>query len=142
MEINFVKGEKTIVLPPGKYVIGDPCYTVPDEEWDNVLDESECFGGQCWAKFRTETGHSSYVVAFSTRWGDGCYFDKEERSYGVDAGLIGIIPFGNGIRATAGTQLVEFTGTVSCYYRDGKIVFSDVVIDTDPYDEMSIDPDF
>jgi len=131
VEINFIRGEKSIMLPPGKYIIGDPCYTVPDEEWDHVLDESDCFDGQCWAKFKTEIGHDCYVVAFSTAWGDGSYQDEEGRNYGVDAGLIGIIPFGNGISNMMGTNLVEFTGPVFCYYKNGKIIFGNVKIDTD-----------
>ena len=33
-----VVGDETITLPAGTYVVGDPCYTVPDACWGDWLD--------------------------------------------------------------------------------------------------------
>ncbi len=76
---------------PGKYFVGDICYALDEkiyhETWgtkyefnDGSYDVTDDFGVQ-----------STFVVA-STAYGDGCYVGSDEVEYGVDAGVIGIVP--------------------------------------------------
>ena len=129
------------VFPPGKYVIGDPCYHVPDDEWDPVLTESDFFNmrgsggagerGKCHATFKKANGELGTVVAFSTKYGDGVYEDHQGRKYGVDAGLIGIIPLADVDQLDESlAHVVEFKSHFRCYDADGVLVFGDVMINT------------
>jgi hypothetical protein len=141
-ELNLEPGAKSVTLPAGTYIIGDPCYHVPEEQWDRVLEESGFFamGGpgtgpndQCHATFEAWNGRTGTVVAFSTAVGDGLYEDSQGREYGVDAGLIGIIPAGDVDSADfdgALAKLVTFSHPVECYEKNGVIVFGHVAIDT------------
>lgn len=73
-------------LEAGEYYIGDPCYVIADEEWDDFLDVfiSKDSG------FFEYKGHRFFVS--STAYGDGSYEDNFNNTYPVDAGLIGAIP--------------------------------------------------
>lgn len=95
------------MLPKGKYYICDPCYVIPNEEWDAILKETKYFGLLTGEK--DEEGRDIYnpkekqggifywkgkaLAVFSTDHGDGLY---EDESYGykfpVDAGMLGAIP--------------------------------------------------
>lgn len=129
------------VFPPGKYVIGDPCYHVPDDEWDSVLSQSDFFNmrgsggagenGKCHATFKKANGELGTVVAFSTQYGDGVYEDQQGRKYGVDAGLIGIIPLADVDELDESlANVIEFDSHFRCYDSDGILTFGNVVIDT------------
>ena len=126
-------------MPAGLYVIGDPCYHVPDAEWDSVLDESGFFNGQCWASFRTFNGRTGTVVAFSTVYGDGVYQDAAGRRYPVDAGLIGLIPLEdvdpNALDLSC-ANVIEFKTSITCKEKEGVITFGFVEVDTDPPDGL------
>jgi hypothetical protein len=78
-------------LPPGEYYIGDPCYAIPDDEWDAFLDAwDEQLG-----RTNDGDGRSSGIFEFKglkvfagfTAHGDGT-FD----SYPVDSGTFGAVP--------------------------------------------------
>lgn len=73
-------------FPSGKYYIGDPCYVVSDDNWHNLLEETDYFRNeeQSYRGFR--------ILAGDTAYGDGTYSDNYGREYPVDAGLIGIMP--------------------------------------------------
>jgi hypothetical protein len=86
------------IFPAGEYYIGDPCYIIPDEDWDCVLKTTNFFGS-------TEVGGTDFddglyhwngrtcFTAF-TKHGDGCYGNRKgDAMVGVDSGTIGIIPF-------------------------------------------------
>lgn len=90
----------------GKYFIGDPCYFISDDNWDDVIKRTGCFG------LHTENGQEDWFeglyhhngkecFAWGTLWGDGSYdvLDISNgrnpvrlHSLGVDAGLLGIMP--------------------------------------------------
>lgn len=129
---DLEKGAKTVVLPPGRYVIGDPSYHVPETQWDHVLDESGFFEQQCHSTFKKADGSIGTVVAFSTAWGDGLYNDNIGNEYGVDAGLIGIIPLDDveHLDESLGT-VIEFKSPVQCFVEGGVIVFGYIEINTD-----------
>ena len=75
----------TVYVPAGKYVIGDPCYTVPDADWHKLLESCDYFNRPIGISGGFE------VLAFPTKYGDGVYRDQVGRKYPVDAGLIGCI---------------------------------------------------
>jgi hypothetical protein len=70
-------------FPAGKYYIGDLCYVLGDTTYDSVV----CDGGE---GFFTNGTHT--IGFFSTAHGDGFYRGTNGKSYGVDAGIIGIVP--------------------------------------------------
>ena len=144
MDITLKSGAESVKLPPGEYIIGDPCYHVPDDQWDRVLDESNFFEDQCWATFTTHDGRTGHVIAFSTKYGDGVYSDQNGRQYGVDAGLIGIIAVDDLDPASIDLELahqVEFVQSFHCEAEGGRLMFGRVTIDTDGGDDEVVDDD-
>ena len=122
----------TVLVPAGKYVLGDPCYVVPNDDWSTLLESCNYF--------RSSIGSSGgfEVLGFSTMWGDGCYFDNKGRVYPVDAGLIGLVPleYANKEEFDEDTVIVEFTKPTKCTrHEGGNLVFGDIVINTNPSDD-------
>lgn len=77
-----------IKLEPGKYWIGDLCYVLNDDEWDEVCDQIH------YRPIDTvllKNGKVLYVM--STAYGDGVYQSNTEKLYAVDSGTIGIIRY-------------------------------------------------
>lgn len=121
----------------GKYYVGDLCY-VMHGEWDDVCkllfagrDDHGCNQGE----FNLPDGRRFAI--YSTKYGDGNYFDQNGRSYDVDAGSIGCILLSD-IDLThpenflAGGQTVTFNQDFYTGEQDGKIMFHDISIETDP----------
>ena len=125
------------MMKAGTYYIGDLCYVMHDR-WDefcaltcsghNVLD----------GEFNLKDG--TRFATFTTRWGDGTYFDEQGNEYPVDAGLIGCInvkdiaasEFGNIVNG----RVIEFVNDFSTFKADSVIRFGSVVIETDPAEEL------
>lgn len=133
--MRVIKKLETVMVPAGKYYLGDPCYSVADEDWDALLLSCNYFQdsavGTC--------PNGLKVLSFGTAFGDGCYSDQQGRSYPVDAGIIGLTPVvdgwnreGSGCGDEDGVYLVEFTQDTICS-SDGKVLrFGGISIDTDP----------
>lgn len=98
--------DRNVVLPPGKYWIGDPCYFVDDyvtsdkglPSWSDVLQATlysgegndEWFGhGKISVVHPTSEKKEGFVLCASTIHGDGGYIGSNDFEYGVDAGLLG-----------------------------------------------------
>jgi hypothetical protein len=68
-----VADANSVTVPAGTYFLGDPCYSVPGHEWQDLLKVTNFF--------EKPAGHlsdgSTQVVAFSTAWGDGVYPDNQ-----------------------------------------------------------------
>ena len=118
----------------GKYYIGDPCYVVRDGSWAKLIKDTGCFGleidGKNWddGKF---TYRGKPCFAMGTAYGDGCYSDNQGGEYGVDAGLIGILPVD--VCTKSGLKLgrvVEFPNDFDVYEFDGVFRFGHLKIDT------------
>src|SRR4051794_14969669 len=77
-----------IIVPPGEYVLGDPVYSVPEDQWDELLASSRGFT----LPIGRIEGHQ--VLAFFTMHGDGVYRGPEAAEISVDSGLIGLVPAG------------------------------------------------
>jgi len=81
---------KSYTMPAGEYFIGDPCYVFSHETWSDVCDLFSY----------DDRGTTPPVVTFNERplwaamtcYGDGCYPDDTGHVYGVDSGLIGVVP--------------------------------------------------
>lgn len=118
----------TVYVPAGKYVIGDPCYTVPDDDWIKLLESCEYFNRPVGISGGYE------VLAFPTAYGDGVYRDQRGNVYPVDAGLIGLVPVEYAQideDRFYPTQFVEFKTLTACRRdEDGTLVFGDVTIKT------------
>ncbi len=129
-----------VVVPAGQYAIGDPCYAVPDQDWDELLLSCNYF--------QNPIGHVKdgmqkfFVLAFSTKWGDGCYRGTDGKEYPVDAGLIGLVP-AEMIEDNADCELVTFEKDTLCIDDgSGKLRFGNITIDTDPADEEEEDENY
>lgn len=87
---EMFKSDGSIVLPAGRYFVGDPCYTAgkDDQAWQKWCSVSDGGDGETLAA----TYNGLPVIGLHTAHGDGVYYDKEGREYGVDAGLIGAVP--------------------------------------------------
>lgn len=74
-------------FPPGVYYIGDPCYVIPDEEWDEYIEVSDAESNET-AFFHGEPTWSHY-----TAHGDGEYHNSSRSmALPVDSGTIGVVP--------------------------------------------------
>lgn len=76
---------ETIKSTTGFY-FGDPCYVMSREDYLKLLEQMS--GDDRMGKF-TVNGHE--MIVDNTAYGDGCYGGWNE-SYGVDAGMLGVIP--------------------------------------------------
>jgi hypothetical protein len=125
-----------VIVPIGQYVLGDPCYAVPYEDWDDLLASCNYYQNPIGYVARGFT-HKIPVLAFSTKWGDGCYAGSDGKEYPVDAGLIGLVPIELVEDLTEHQDnIVTFNKETVCSDNgDGKLRFGHIVIDTDPEDE-------
>jgi hypothetical protein len=77
------------------------------------------------------------VLAFGTKWGDGCYLGTDGNEYPVDAGLIGLVPF-NVVEDLSQHEknIVTFERPTLCINDgSGRLRFGHITIDTDPVEE-------
>lgn len=71
-----------------EYYIGDLCYVLNRETWDELCQYMfPNDGGDIQGLFKLKDGRSLYL--YRTAWGDGCYYDQDDREYGVDSGSLG-----------------------------------------------------
>jgi hypothetical protein len=132
-----------VEVPAGTYWLGDPCYTVPDDDWMPLLRTCGVFGasddpadGQP-GPVGTVRGHE--VLAFGTAHGDGEYQGSDGHRYGVDAGLIGLVPVAlNPDGYTVLVRQVTFDAPTVCKTEGGGAVltFGPVVIYTGDEEEV------
>lgn len=91
--------------PAGEYFIGDPCYAVPDELWDDILAETGYLGLFESSETMNKPGggydgprcgvfefRGHFILASNTKYGDGSYMGDDGIEYCVDAGIIGATP--------------------------------------------------
>lgn len=124
---------RTDTVPAGIFFLGDPCYAVPDEHWQALLDEADHFDDSTCG---TVAGHRVY--AFSTG-GDGCFTDVQGHEYPVDAGLIGLTPMAlanpdadpeQTARLAACGRIVTFESPAHIDDSEGLLTFGPYVINT------------
>jgi hypothetical protein len=135
MEIKRVE----VTVPAGQYVIGDPCYAVPDKDWDDLLLSCNYFRNPI--GYVVDGLQKFAVLGFGTKWGDGCYLGTDGNQYPVDAGLIGLVPI------DLVENLSQHDGIIVHFPKDtlciddgsGKLRFGHITIDTDPVEEEEED---
>ena len=135
-------------MPAGKYFLGDPCYFFSDkshDEWLHFLAVNDYYDSEG-AGFLAGTNLKTCV--FPTRYGDGEYTDDYGRQYGVDSGLIGLIPYLDGSDIPSYVHVVEFEKDFECFNDNGYLNFGDIAIDTvqdvdvyDDYDDYEYNSD-
>ena len=133
------------MMQAGEYYVGDLCYVMTDDEWDEfcslTIKGNQCIDGE----FQMKDGRR--FATYGTAWGDGVYYDQYGHSYAVDAGLIGCI-LESDIRAEKYENLLDLGAIVDMntpfvtsggrYDKesDGVIQFGTFMIETDPvYEE-------
>lgn len=125
------------MMQPGKYYVGDLCYVLHDE-WDEFCSLTISGNQVLDGEFNLADGRR--FATFTTKWGDGNYFDENGKSYDVDAGLIGCIAVDD-IDVThpsnflSGGNIVEFVQPFSTFKAGSVIRIGNVVIETDPVEE-------
>ena len=98
-----------------------------------MLDDTGCLGIDSSDGFKDGcfeyNGEKCYTAG--TACGDGCYYDNFDREYGVDSGLIAIMPIdvcdGDYI---IGGNIVTFGKDFDVYSCDGVFTFGDIVVNT------------
>ena len=129
MKVVSLPVSRQVMVPPGSYYLGDPCYSVPDGDWGELLSSCDCFQASPVGKVR-----GFEVLAFGTAHGDGVYEDQRGNVYGVDSGLIGLVP----VELCDGESLydepekvVTFASETLCETDgDGRLSFGSYFIDT------------
>lgn len=126
-------------MPAGKYYVGDLCYVLTQQnEWDQFCDitisGNTCLSGE----FSMPDGRR--FATYTTEYGDGVYEDRQGRSYGVDAGLIGCIlmtdiPHISEDQANELGAVIDFEANFITESVGGIIRFGQVIIDTSFPDE-------
>lgn len=118
-----------VTVPPGAYLLADPCYAVPAELWEELLESCNYF--------ETPVGNvqGRQVLAFPTAYGDGSYVGSDGFTYGVDSGLIGLTPLSlvpEHERAPLSTlgAVVTLVVPTLCTWREGLMTFGALRIDT------------
>jgi hypothetical protein len=123
----------SVVVPPGTYVLGDPCYTVAVDDWQVLLESCDYFN----TPIGEVKGHK--ILGFSTMYGDGVYRGSDGKHYPVDAGLIGLVPYDYAASTVRDNrkivQLVKLDYPTLCTRsQEGMLTFGGIKIDTENND--------
>lgn len=78
---------KEVIKSNKGFYVGDICYALDDIIYHGVWGKADYTDG----KYTEPAGGMQFAVA-GTAYGDGEYYDQFGRQYGVDAGVIGIVP--------------------------------------------------
>lgn len=139
-------------LPPGRYVISDPCYVIERKEYERLLDETNFWSGhdEIGGVFTDSRTGADYAVV-TTKYGDGSYpatSPSQSTKLSVDAGCIACLPEVMLNKRASNWMNVEFTTPFDVSYSNGTITYGNVNIftgDEEEYedeDEDEEDDDF
>lgn len=150
-ETSKSKGDRmntatTNSFEPGTYWIGDLCYVLQADEWDDLMTltrparllQATTPG---YRKSQEETVvelRGSKLGYCGTAYGDGVYMDEERNLYPVDSGSIGIVPLER-VKVSdkilkildALGRIIQMTESFSIENQHGRLRFGNVFIDTD-----------
>ena len=121
-------------LPAGEYYIGDICYALSDDVYDNIFGGTGYYPG-----LFEEKGTGRFFFVNETSYGDGEYSCRYSgKKFFVDAGVIGIVSKSLMGKKGKGGHVYTFSEPVKCSLANGKFSFTDgvtrVFIDTTGYD--------
>lgn len=135
-DFKKINPKKTYVLPAGTYYIGDICYVLADELYENV------FGGTGY-ECGLYTSRKGQFLVGSTFAGDGAYCGSDEFDYAVDAGVIGIVSQTLLSKETNGGKIYDFPTEVHVTMQNGIFTFQSdsiyIEINTKDYAEEDED---
>lgn len=117
-----------VEMPAGRYYIGDLCYVLRDEVWDEVCRLTISSGTCLEGKFTLSDGRD--FVMLGTKWGDGTYNDFMGRRYFVDSGTIGCIKVDDNFEGFEGSVIAKFTEPFRCYKEKAMLVFGHISVNT------------
>jgi len=112
----------------GKFYIGDICYKMKSDVYDHVWGDNDFQDG----KFEDKESGAEFAI-HGTCYGDGGYPSSSGKVYGVDSGVLGVVPkelwgdenedgnLGSYIEASEITMEVDENYTFF-FYVDGKCV--------------------
>ncbi len=128
----------SISMPAGTYYVGDLCYVMDDDSWDEVCNLTfDTMSGESLEGGFTLSNQKPFVM-FGTAYGDGEYNDQFGRKYPVDSGTIGCMLV---VHATKdglnGGQIIKFHEPFECSKKGGTLFFGPIIINTD--DELDYD---
>lgn len=104
-------------LPAGEYYIGDLCYDMLDDAYDNIWGNKFCYSSGLY--HRQKGDEHVYFGMLQTDFGDGRMEDAESgREYTIDAGHIGIAS-ASICKRSMPEYLVKFTDTVHVTFDGG-----------------------
>ena len=93
-----------MTMPAGKYYVGDLCYVMDSDEWQQVcsiiIKDNQCLDGEF------ELSDGRWFAIYGTAYCDGEYYDQYGHTYSVDAGSIGCILMSD-IRANKYDNLLD-----------------------------------
>lgn len=103
------------------FYIGDICYVLNDDIYDGIWGKIGQYEDGEYA-----TGGGDKFAVASTAYGDGCYADDYGNVYGVDAGVLGLVPLElvaerNGVQWGA---VFKGEGEATMVARDGEFEFT------------------
>jgi hypothetical protein len=75
-----------VSLPAGRYYLSDLCYALPDPIYDEVWGKQFNYNS---GVYRRSDG--AMFIVDHTAYGDGAYRGSDDKTYGVDAGVIAIV---------------------------------------------------
>ena len=126
----------TATKSAGEYWVGDPCYVVPDDIYQGIWGDEY--------KFKDGTidcGNGLSFQVHGTAWGDGEYKGSNGFIYGVDAGVLAIVPMELATKERGldkGTR--HKSSTAKLKYKDGvfNMIFDNetITIDTDLSEDL------
>ena len=122
-------------MPDGEYYVGDPCYAFSnDARWMGWLEAANYTEPRIRILYATLQGQP--VVGVNTAHGDGAYTGSDGFEYGVDAGLIGVVPVSVAEdNALWAMRKVTFDSDFDISWDDeeGTITIGDITIPTDDW---------
>jgi len=87
------KINETIKTNSKRVWIGDPCYVLQDELWDDVCKQIFKDGKEVGHVITVNyKGNNLSYINCGTAYGDGCFNSKSGFEYGVDSGALAIVP--------------------------------------------------
>lgn len=116
-------------LPPGEYYLGDPCYILSTEDYQEVI--RQIFSPKSDSKKFFLRGKEGMI--FQTLYGDGVFHSSVGSVY-VDSGTVGLVPEElaiSGKHSLGFCHLLEFINEFECKDTpDGVMYFGPYKVDT------------
>jgi hypothetical protein len=120
-----------VLMPAGRYWVGDLCYVMTDSQWKEVC---ELFLDDAATGVFTLTDGTQFAL-FGTAYGDGLYEDQNGNAYAVDAGVIGCVLAAKVDDESTLGNTHTFRRPFAVGRKCGVIRFGRIAINTDPFDD-------